>query len=55
MRRASERPDLAPVFSFNAQGLWQGPSATGMQSAGNPLSRLTIWRDALQRARAEGF
>lgn len=55
MRRASERPDLAPVFSFNAQGLWQGPSATSMQSAGNPLTRLTIWRDALSRARAEGF
>jgi predicted transglutaminase-like cysteine proteinase len=55
LRRASERPDLAPVFSFNAQGLWQGPSATGMQSAGNPLTRLTIWRDALSRAKSEGF
>lgn len=57
LRRASERSDLAPVFSFNAQGLWQGGSAGGgaMQAAGNPLTRLTIWRDALARARAEGF
>lgn len=55
LKRAGERNDLAPVFSFNAQGLWQGSSATGMQSAGNPLTRLTIWRDALSRARAEGF
>lgn len=57
LRRASERSDLAPVFSFNAQGLWQGGSAGGgaMQAAGNPLTRLTVWRDALARARAEGF
>jgi predicted transglutaminase-like cysteine proteinase len=50
--KASERPDLQPVFSFNAQGLWQG---AGAQAAGNPLTRLTIWRDALARAKAEGF
>lgn len=57
LRRASERADLAPVFSFNAQGLWQGASVTGdgMRQTGNPLTRLTIWRDARARARAEGF
>lgn len=52
LKRASQRADLQPVFSFNAQGLWQG---SGAQSAGNPLTRLTIWRDALARARDEGF
>ncbi len=52
LKRAGQRPDLQPVFSFNAQGLWQG---AGAQSAGNPMTRLTIWRDALARARAEGF
>ena len=52
LKRASQRADLQPVFSFNAQGLWQG---SGAQSAGNPMTRLTIWRDALARARAEGF
>ena len=49
---ASQRRDLQPVFSFNAEGLWQG---VGPQGAGNPLARLGIWRDALQRAREEGF
>jgi predicted transglutaminase-like cysteine proteinase len=52
LKRASERPDLAPVFSFNAEGLWQG---VGAQGAGNPLTRLSLWRDALARARAQGF
>jgi predicted transglutaminase-like cysteine proteinase len=52
LRPASRRLDLAPVFSFNAEGLWQG---TGAQSAGDPLARLSRWRDALVRARAEGF
>ena len=52
LKRASERPDLAPVFSFNAEGLWQG---VGAQGVGNPLTRLSLWRDALARARAQGF
>lgn len=52
LRPASRRPDLTPVFSFNAEGLWQG---TGAQSAGDPLARLSRWRDALAKARAEGF
>ncbi len=52
LRPASRRPDLTPVFSFNADGLWQG---TGVQSAGDPLARLSRWRDVLAKARAEGF
>jgi len=52
VRPASRRPDLTPVFSFNAEGLWQG---TGAQSAGDPLARLSRWRDVLAKARAEGF
>jgi predicted transglutaminase-like cysteine proteinase len=52
MLPASQRGDLQPVFSFNAEGLWQG---VGAQGAGNPLARLGIWRDALERAKAEGF
>jgi predicted transglutaminase-like cysteine proteinase len=52
LRPASRRPDLTPVFSFNAEGLWQG---TGAQSAGDPLARLSRWRDALAKTRAEGF
>lgn len=52
LKRASDRADLAPVFSFNAEGLWQG---VGPQGQGNPLTRLSLWRDALARARAQGF
>ena len=52
LRPASRRPDLTPVFSFNADGLWQG---TGAQSAGDPLARLSRWRDVLAKARTEGF
>jgi hypothetical protein len=40
------------VFSFNSDGLWQGTSA---QSAGDPVARLSRWREVLAKARSEGF
>jgi predicted transglutaminase-like cysteine proteinase len=49
---ASRRADLHPVFSFNGEGLWQG---VGMVGAGNPVQRLTRWREVMVKARAEGF
>jgi predicted transglutaminase-like cysteine proteinase len=49
---ASSRPDLTPVFSFNAEGLWHG---TGPDSAGNPLARLSRWREVWSKVRQEGF
>jgi predicted transglutaminase-like cysteine proteinase len=52
VRPASRRPDLAPVFSFNSEGLWQG---VGSQAAGDPAARLSRWREILVKARAEGF
>ncbi|XVJ71791.1 MAG: hypothetical protein HEQ39_08125 [Rhizobacter sp.] len=53
VRLASRRPDLSPVFSFNSEGLWQG---VGSQAAsGDPVARLSRWRDVLAKARAEGF
>ena len=52
VKPASARGDLEPVFSFNSDGLWQG---TGAQSAGDPVARLSKWRDVLAKARAEGF
>ena len=52
IRPASRRPDLSPVFSFNTEGLWQG---VGSQTAGDPTSRLSKWRDLLAKVRAEGF
>ncbi len=52
IRPARRRTDLAPVFSFNSEGLWQG---VGPQAAGDPTARLSRWRDVLGKARAEGF
>lgn len=52
IRPASRRPDLAPVFSFNAEGLWQGVGST---TAGDPVARLSRWRDLLTKTKAEGW
>jgi len=53
IRLAGGRPDLAPVFSFNAEGLWQGVGS--IRANGDPLTRLSRWREVLQKARQEGF
>ena len=50
---SGQRPDLAPVFSFNAEGLWQGVGA--IRASGDPLVRLSKWREVLQRAQQDGF
>jgi predicted transglutaminase-like cysteine proteinase len=52
IRPASRRPDLTPVFSFNSEGLWQG---NGAQRMGDPVERLSRWREVLRKAREEGF
>ncbi len=49
---ASQRGDLTPVFSFNTEGLWQG---VGQVTAGDPLARLSLWRELVAKVRAEGF
>jgi predicted transglutaminase-like cysteine proteinase len=53
IRPAGQRPDLAPVFSFNAEGLWQGVGS--IRANGDPLTRLSKWREVLMRARQDGF
>lgn len=53
IRPAGRRPDLAPVFSFNRQGVYAGVAA-GAQAAGG-TERLSALQDLLSRARAEGF
>ncbi len=52
VRPASQRGDLMPVFSFNSEGLWSGVGASSM---GNPVARLSQWRDLLAKVRNEGF
>lgn len=49
---ASRRPDLFPIFSFNHEGLWMEGEKT---SSSNPRTRLSRWRDVLQRMRREGW
>lgn len=53
IRPASRRPDLAPVFSFNSEGLWMvGGPAGGVAGGSRDLTR---WRDLLTRMQSEGF
>lgn len=52
IRRASGRTDLTPVFSFNSAGLWVGGAST---SSADPTTRLSRWRDVLDRMRTEGL
>ena len=51
VRPASSRTDLQPVFSFNSEGLWVAGSAT---STSDPTTRLSRWRDVLDRMRQDG-
>lgn len=51
IRRADQRPDLQPVFSFNGEGLWAGDADT---SLADPTARLSRWRNVLQRMEQEG-
>jgi predicted transglutaminase-like cysteine proteinase len=50
---ASQRSDLAPVYAFNAEGLWL-PGAGGGKQVGDS-KRLSRWQDLLKKMRAEGF
>lgn len=52
---ASRRGDLMPVFAFNAEGLWQGGSLGAGTPAGDPLQRISRWREVWRRLRAEGL
>jgi len=52
VRPASQRSDLTPVFSFNSDGLWVGGATA---SAADPTTRLSRWRDVLDRMRQEGL
>jgi predicted transglutaminase-like cysteine proteinase len=53
IRPAARRTDLAPVFSFNRQGVFAGAAASAPAAGGT--ERLSAWQDLLLRARREGF
>lgn len=52
IRPASRRSDLAPVFSFNTEGLWM---TGGQPQPAGGSSGLTRWQDLLTRMKSEGF
>jgi len=50
IKPASRRPDLTPVYAFNASQLWfRGPNP----SSSDPTARISRWRDVLARLQAE--
>ena len=52
IRRGSERSDLIPVYSFNANGLWVAvEQGRGRRVGGS--ERINMWRDVTRRMRAE--
>ena len=50
---ASRRKDLTPVFSFNSAGLWLGGERE--PKVRNPETRISRWRDVIDRMQAEGL
>lgn len=51
IRPASQRADLQPVFSFNADGIWVG----GGPNPNSSVDRLTRWRQLIDKMKTEGF
>lgn len=52
VQKASMRPDLKPVFSFNSEGLWAGLST---RSSSKPTARLSRWQKVLEQTVREGI
>ena len=52
IRPASRRSDLAPIFSFNSEGVWAAGSTAPQQGGG---SRLSKWTDLVEKMKSEGF
>ena len=53
IRPASQRRDLLPVYTFNAEGLYL-PGANGGKSSSDS-KKLSRWQDVLKKMQAEGF
>jgi predicted transglutaminase-like cysteine proteinase len=49
IKPASERPDLAPVYSFNGQGLWLAKERSSGKSITSGPGGISLWRDMLSR------
>jgi predicted transglutaminase-like cysteine proteinase len=49
IKPASERPDLAPVYSFNGEGLWLAKERASGKSVAGGSSGISMWRDMMSR------
>lgn len=53
IKPASQRTDLLPVYSFNAEGVWL-PGDKGNKRVSD-TKKLSRWQDVLKKMQAEGF
>lgn len=49
---APSRSDLSPIYSFNATGYWASNVSVTL---GNPVKKISKWRDLLMRMKNEGI
>lgn len=49
IKPASERPDLAPVYSFNGEGLWLAKERSSGKGVAGGSGNLSMWRDMMAR------
>lgn len=50
---ASQRKDLAPVYSFNGENLWLAKEMSGRSQPAAGADRINLWRDMQGRMRRE--
>lgn len=55
IKPASKRPDLLPVYSFNADGLWLAKERGGFSGRVGSSDKLQLWRDLNERMTSEGM
>ena len=48
---ASRRLDLAPVFSFNSDGIWK----QGATTTSGSVNQLSLWRELMRKMREDGY
>lgn len=49
IKPATDRPDLAPVYSFNGQGLWLAKERSSGKGVAGGSSGISMWRNMLSR------
>lgn len=52
IKKANQRTDLVPVYSFNGDSLWESKNLTGYGTEVGKTENLEIWQQLLQRIRS---